>query len=330
MGATFNGASDYLNDTTNFLDMNAAYTMMGWFRYPSSPTGAPNVIFAITNTAGTQYDLLRHDNNVLATIVSGTTTTGSTLSANTWYHVALVRSGTGNLDVYLDGNPTADISDTTSVSGRASANQESVGGILATYDMNGDLGGVKEWSTNLTAAEIAREMYSFRALKRTNLFRETLILPGDRTKDISGNGYDWTENGTITDAQNPPISWSGGRIKNPYEAATAGITGSGAIAANAASTTASGVSSNFGSGALASAAATLSGSGLSSNTGSGAIAATTATLSGTGVEGITGSGALQAATAIIIGSDSEATGETYFSARLLDKLTANLNSRLLQ
>lgn len=221
MGANFDNGTEYFGRTSNVLDYNAAYTVMGWFRYSSSPA-APNGIVSLNNTAGTLYDFAYHNGNSLILNVDGTTSTGTTLSADTYYHFALVRSSTTLVTLYLDG--VSDSTDTQNVSGRAANTQENVGGVLATYDLLGDLAYVKAWSTNLTVAEIKQEMNVIRPVKTDNLHLFTPIFKGDRVADYSGNGYDWTENGAVTNADPPPISYGAESNIVPFAVAAAGAT----------------------------------------------------------------------------------------------------------
>jgi len=221
MGANFNLGIDYLLRTANILDYNAAYTIMGWFKYPASPAG-PNGIASLTNTAGTLNDFVYHDVNVLKLNIDGTPTSGTTLSSDIWYHFALVRSSTTLITFYLDG--VSDITDTQNISGRAANTRETVGGALALYDLNGDLAYVKAWSTNLSVAEIQQEMNVIRPVKTDNLHLWTPIFAGERTKDYSGNGYDWTENGTIVNAAAPPVSYGAEINIIPFAAAAVGAT----------------------------------------------------------------------------------------------------------
>lgn len=219
MGANFDAAGDYFGRTSNVLDYNSAYTMMGWFRYSSSPAGI-NGISVINNTAGTLYDFAYHNNNVFTLNIDGTISSGSTLSANTWYHFALVRSSTTLVTLYLDG--VSDVTDTQDVTSRAASTQENAGGAFSIYELLGDMAYVKAWSTNLSVAEILQEMNLIRPVKTDSLHLLTPMYSGDRTTDYSGNGYDWTENGTIVNAAPPPVSYGSETNIIPFAAAAVG------------------------------------------------------------------------------------------------------------
>lgn len=205
MGVNFT-SGNHLVSTTNALDYNANYTIMGWFRYSSSPASA-SAIAVINNSAGTLYDLAMVNNNELYINVNGTFSLGSTLSANTWYHFAMVRSSTTLVTLYLDG--VSDSAQATSVSGRAASTEENIGGVLSTFPFLGDIAYVKSWSTNLTVAEINQEMNLIRPVRTANKHRFSPLhrTTAERLRDYSGNGYNWTENGTVTDADAPPVSY---------------------------------------------------------------------------------------------------------------------------
>jgi hypothetical protein len=59
---------------------------------------------------------------------------------------------------------------------------------------------VKAWSTNLTDTELLQEQNAIRPQKLDNLVGWWPLFPGsgERVKDYSGLGRDWTEGGTLT------------------------------------------------------------------------------------------------------------------------------------
>ena len=84
---------------------------------------------------------------------------------------------------------------------------------------SGRIHAIKIWNTALTEAEIAQEVYTVAPRKLDSLWGWYPTRPGsgERAKDYSGNGRDWTEGGTLTDDDPPPISW-GGRIGRRFRA----------------------------------------------------------------------------------------------------------------
>jgi len=134
---------------------------------------------------------------------------GTNLSTGTWYHLAYVSNGDSTssaFTLYLNG--ASDIS-----SGARSVATSGATMYLGNDPygewLNGRLAHVKIWSANLTQAEIQQEMYTIRPQRFSNLWcwMPTVETGGDRDAEWSGSGNTWTENGTLSDEANPPVSW---------------------------------------------------------------------------------------------------------------------------
>lgn len=138
-----------------------------------------------------------------------TSVTGGSLSTDTPAHVCLVRSSATSLSAYLNG-ASAGSASTQDIAGRASTVSESLGN-LSTYPCPVRLTAIKQWQAALTADEIAAEMRSIRPLRLANLHSWHPAIANtltDALKDCSGNGRDWTSQGTNTvETQSAPVSW---------------------------------------------------------------------------------------------------------------------------
>ena len=224
---TFDASTDRLLRTSGVLDHNSAYTVMCWIR-PSSISGAP-CIFAVS--AGTYsangeelYISVSLGNRLTLYAVNGGTDgfgspNGSVLSANTWYHVAIVRESTTSLKSYLNG--VYEQTCTVSAASRSASSRMEFGAWSAGNNdpFSGRIHAIKIWNTALTEAEIAQEVYTVAPRKLDSLWGWYPTRPGsgERAKDYSGNGRSLTEGGTLTDDDPPPISW-GGRIGRRFRA----------------------------------------------------------------------------------------------------------------
>jgi hypothetical protein len=100
--ALFDGNGDYLElGTYSDLDLTGNFTVEMWYRLPGTvPAIVPfyntDHLFYLTNDGGTaRYALFQGGDNRLLS-------SGITVNANTWYHFAMVRSGT-TVTVYHDG-----------------------------------------------------------------------------------------------------------------------------------------------------------------------------------------------------------------------------------
>ena len=136
-GNYFDGSGNYLKvaDGTA-LDLPGDFTLEGWF-YFSSLSSNNGIIgygseaasqngFSLYWAASSVNKLRIYSNG--ATLLTGTTT----LSANTWNHIAIVRSGSGsnNLTVYVNGAVDQTATNTTSFTGVAALGM----GIGVNYD----------------------------------------------------------------------------------------------------------------------------------------------------------------------------------------------------
>jgi hypothetical protein len=101
--AQFNGSTQYLNATITALN-TSNFTVECWI-YATS-FAAENPLFKIYTSATANLEI-RIPNGVLTAIYnsSSATITGSTLSINTWYHIALVRYN-NILTMYINGTST--------------------------------------------------------------------------------------------------------------------------------------------------------------------------------------------------------------------------------
>lgn len=221
VGAT---ASDYGLKTSGLIDHNSAYTWMAWVDLASDTNDYGHFWAAL----GTNYDTY-WDADWIGTDVDGTTirwgsyvggsgneAVNSALTVGTPAHLALVRQSATSLIAYLNGTQIGSAV-TTDVSSRQAAQREQLGTLYG-YPCPCRLTAVKQWQAALTADEIAAEMRAIRPLRLANLHSWHPAIASDKAtalKDFSGNGRDWTEQGTLSVAsQTPPVGW-GGRIVIP-------------------------------------------------------------------------------------------------------------------
>ena len=129
---------------------------------------------------------------------------GTNLTVGDWNWFTLVRAtdvSSGYLNGVLDASHTV----------AASWTPAGIYLFSATIDgLDGCIEGFKFWDAALTATEIQAEMASLAPIRTANLNRWTPLVPygsGTRNLDRSGNGYDWTEVGTLTDESGSGTPW---------------------------------------------------------------------------------------------------------------------------
>lgn len=225
MSVRFDAAADRLLRTTDLLDMNSTYSWGCWVRIVTD-LNAQSTFFALDDNNINNIDVVRTAANgtqlQLRCSIAGTGTnvSGTDIGTGTWRHIMMVRESQTSLKLYLDG--VLDATATDNMTGRASALRMEHGAIRDTNAQPSDsrVAAIKAWSVALTAAEVAREVYTIRPVRTANLYGFWPVRPGsgERVKDYSGNGRDWTEAGTLTDEDPPPISWGARALFPPYTA----------------------------------------------------------------------------------------------------------------
>lgn len=210
MAVRFNGnTANYLSRTSGTLlgiGESDVWTVMLWARW-NGVSGWQNICYIGTGVLIAAAQI--NDNKLNLWATDGTDGTTS-LSANTWYHITVVRSGYGanGFQAYLNG--VLEIN-------RASAGG---GGVASNYIGSWEGGSdapdaryaaCKIWTVALTADEIASEMRVVRPVRTANLFGWYPMFgaTGEQGRDYSGNGYDFTTVGTLTAEDGPPVSWGG-------------------------------------------------------------------------------------------------------------------------
>lgn len=213
VGAT---ADDFAYRTSSVIDHNAAYTWMAWVDLVADTDTYGHIFAAMSSMSDDWSDadwlgLGSDGTSVLggvAVAYSSSTAFGSNLTVGTPAHVALVRESSSVLSLYQGG--TYQNQATMSVSSRGATNREQLG-TLNTYPGPCRLTAIKCWQAALTADEIAAEMKSIRPLRLANLHSWYPCIANtlaDAIKDSSGNGRDWSTNGSPAVAsQTAPVSW---------------------------------------------------------------------------------------------------------------------------
>jgi hypothetical protein len=225
------GATGLLSRSTNVPNYNSAYTLCCWHKSESS--GAPTLPFIlnIQNTAGTQWDGVVIDRNDARWELHTNIVANSSITSNTdgtWVHVAMVRASATSLTLYING--VAATTNNDSVGTSRTANYVSIGFVgFSGYQAHGDTCAVKMWDRALTAAEVAQEVHTITPRNVQSMNSWFPMLRGLRTREML-RGRDWTEAGTWSDADGPPVSWGDSLIivGNPTGATIA--SGAGASA----------------------------------------------------------------------------------------------------
>lgn len=204
-------AANALRISSGTFDYNANYTCMGWGRI-TTDTNAVATILTVGNQSSVNIDILQTtvDGTSLrvSACISGTCTDGTTtsLTVGTWFHWAMVRSGTAMLTLWVDGNSGG--SSANDITGRSAQTDINLGRThccsdLTTEPWNGRLAAAKCWTSALNEAQIEAEMNNYDAQLASPWGEWYLMADG---ADSSGNGRNFTVVGSLTVEAGPPIS----------------------------------------------------------------------------------------------------------------------------
>jgi hypothetical protein len=144
--ALFDGSGDYLTGVTGDYTFGTSdFTIECWFRYSSLTSFATITDFRFN--AGSNTMAIYFDSGVLKVHLDSAVriTSSNSFNANTWYHVALSRSGTST-KLFVDGTQTG--STYTDSTNYSSSNKLAIG---ANYDFNA----VTHWNGHIDEFRIS-------------------------------------------------------------------------------------------------------------------------------------------------------------------------------
>lgn len=231
MAVRCNGSSgNYLSRSANILDHRAAYTLMYWFNH--NGTSAWQSAHGIGIASGTDcYNVVESDAGGWANLhllcYNGTFFGDEFVAAEAagvWQCIAVVRNSATSAYIHkikLDGSITSSDEVTTDMTGSAAPDVMQIGDWTRWGEpTNAKYAYIKAWTRALSTSELQAQAFVIRVLNPTNLYGQWPTWPGTgvRNHDYSVNGYDWTENGTLTDEDPPPIAYGANVIVLPYVA----------------------------------------------------------------------------------------------------------------
>lgn len=224
MAIRFDNTADSIQRTSGLPSFDSNYTVLLWFYMLAHPgDGNSGCLFVLDDQTDDVDEFILNGVGATSTRLSILTLSGGTpsisngstaIALNTWYCAALVRAANNSRIGYLatvGASLAQEFNHTESLSGRTAPSNMSMGsaaGLLADL-ANVRIGPVKIWTTNRSLAELQQEMNAVRPIFTDNLHLWSPCFPGatERARDYSGNGRNWTENGTLTDEDPPPIGW---------------------------------------------------------------------------------------------------------------------------
>jgi hypothetical protein len=170
-------------------------------------------IFSLEN--GTEYVILETDSDgtrLFPVHNNGGLPTAATLVAGEWYFWCIRRSTTTDLtaDVYRYSTGAWTQAVETIAAASFTPNVMYLGNDSYGEWFDGRHAAFKLWNNFLSLDEVKREAFSIRPVRTTDLLQWTPAVDSTLAnvgKDYSGNGRDWTQNGTLSVEDGPPVPW---------------------------------------------------------------------------------------------------------------------------
>lgn len=222
MAGRFNANGEAFTRDTN-LPPIGTFSCLGWFNGATFATTWSSFFVFGTTAADPVYQAATDSVAVFALWNGSSSVKGSTASTNTWYHIGLVCEGTGAGQLKLYVNGVVDVTHAGNAS--VPAQKLWVGESPFTEPLDGRVAAIKIYDVALTADEVKQEMHTIRPVRYADLNAWYPIFPGsgERVLDYSGLGRNWTEAGTLSDEDPPPVSYGGSAFFTALAAAAGPI-----------------------------------------------------------------------------------------------------------
>lgn len=218
MAIGLDASGDRLIRTTDLPDYNAAYTCTLWFHLVAAPTADRDILTISYNSPDNQAASDAQDKLGVSNVprfvrrinnASNSSFGPNPASTGQWYFVGMRRTSATSLVTFVDG--TFGNVGTTDVSSRSAADKMVLGTRFMGL-MNARFAALKFWTAALTDEEIANEMHTIRPQRTSDLYGWWPLFSHTDLADYSGNGRDWTAQGTLTTEDGPPVSWGASPI----------------------------------------------------------------------------------------------------------------------
>jgi len=195
--AVFNGSSSIL--LPNSLDSalgNNNFSYSFWINGPMSSTDQIWLSLAQNYFIYIGY----FSNQIYISLYNDVFSTSVTISANTWTHIALVKSSSDGIEIYKDG-----VSAYTSTTAAAKANLGTAGNGQVNvigrysgsgYDFEGSIDQVRIFSTELSSSQVT-QLYNEKPEVDTSNFKTVLYDGNGSTQFISNVGIDLETSGGL-------------------------------------------------------------------------------------------------------------------------------------
>lgn len=232
-----------VSDGTSYYQRNSAltltaFTAMGWgYQVIDRGTNTGQTIFTASRAIGTNADVYLNWEDTTEAMWLGSWDGASTNESSfasrpsllQWFHWYVVCYGTGANDL-VGGwrSPGSSIYVSTSLQlapNSSGTGDARIGAYGAAAWGNIRLAAYKQYNATLIESEILAESFYYMPVRFANLAACVPIIAGTAAlgiTDYSANGADFTNNGSLTIEEAPPILWSKRRARPQYKIPTPG------------------------------------------------------------------------------------------------------------
>ena len=206
MAVVCNAWGDFLKRTTG-LPSETLFTLCGW-ALKSDAYAFQDGVAGVFGVDSRRY--IRYSADGVLSMLHGAGTSvdfAASPTNNTWFFWAMTCNGTSLKGYWAAPSSSAwggTLSLTTSAVG--ATGEVCIGAAVSSQGpVGGSIAAVKLWDAELSSAELEAERLTYRPQRLTNLHLWSPLLVD--SLDYSGAGKNWTEAGTLTWEDGPPIGW---------------------------------------------------------------------------------------------------------------------------
>lgn len=213
MAVRFDATTDYLERT----NVPVPVSVCGWARLSVDRNDYTVLYFADVNAVGSasgpSYGMVTDSDGTTLKHWNGSVfgSSSRTLTVGDWIFWAWTVAGDGTTATWYHAaiDDATLTSEGATLTGSADGLRHHVGNDPFANFWDGVVHVKALWNVVLTSTELEHERWTRRPQRWSDLYLWSPMWAGasERAKDYSGNGRDWTEGGTLTDEDHPPVSW---------------------------------------------------------------------------------------------------------------------------
>lgn len=208
-------AGEYLSRTTS-LPSASAFTACGWFIRRVDPNSFKSVVSL--DNGGAKWIILQTgstgDTLIVSTSGADSSDIISSIVNDEWIFWAVTSDG-GTVNGFAARPGDINLSTASITVGAFTPSRLTILTDFANGLLSASVAHLKMYDAVLTQTELEAEMRQIPPKRFGGLHLWNPFLSSSNVKDYSGNGRDWTTNGTLSTEDNPPVGWGSSVLVHP-------------------------------------------------------------------------------------------------------------------